>query len=106
LSSGSPDSTLSLPLPGHRSFVSIVRDAPVMAGQRPPSAGVPAATARPPAPGQQGGSAAASARPPAQSSSLFPSMMGGQQGTSVPPFPQPFMPVAPRALQLLQLPSR
>jgi hypothetical protein len=34
-----------------------------MAVQRPPSAGVPAANATPPAPGQQGGSAAASARP-------------------------------------------
>jgi hypothetical protein len=92
-------------LPGSRSFVSVVRAAS-MAVQWPPSARVPAANARPPAPGQQGGSAAASARPPTPASTPFPSSMGGQQGSSAPSFPQPFAPVAPRALQPLQPPSR
>jgi hypothetical protein len=73
-----------------------------MAGQRTLAAEVPAASARPAATGHHGGPA----RPPPPTSAPFPSSTGGQQGSSAPPFPQPFTPAAPRGLQQLQPPSR
>jgi hypothetical protein len=106
-SSSSPSSSSSSPSPSAtlvpaRSFVSVVREAPAMAGQRPPPAGMLGAATRPPAPASA--AQGAMARPPPPFSST-PAVGGGQRAVGGQMFPQQFAPVAP-PLQPLQPPSR
>jgi hypothetical protein len=63
-----------LPVWPSKSFASVVRDSPAMAGQRPPSSGHPGSSVRPSAVGQQGGQARPTVPGPQQGAS------GSQQG--------------------------
>jgi hypothetical protein len=95
-SSSSPSSSSSSPSPAAslipaRSFVSVVREVPAMAGQRPPPAGMLGDATRPPAPASS--AQGAMARPPPPSSST-PAVAGGQRAVGG-QFPQQFALVAP-----------